>query len=231
MKSTSSPLRSLLAVVCRGLAGILLLSGCGNIFIQKHRVLVDAIAAPDTKVAGKSYRLIARKSVVGNAQQVQVQVVKACVDAALTGIGMFEAPEKVPPDVFVEVGFGSDSAGRSDPKARETFVQFSGRTNPGRSLERATGGEIFDVKVAVLGLSGRMESAMPVLTAVAAKHIGADTKSETKLEIPHNAPEIESVRLTAIKTLEAKQAAAPALPPSPPPSPAAEPPAAARQVR
>lgn len=205
MKPSPSSLCSLLAIVLGGLAGLLLLSGCGNIFVQKHRVLVDALAAPDTKVAGKSYRLSARKSVVGNAQQVQVQVVKACVDAALTGIGMYEAPEKVAPDVFVEVGFGSDTAGRTDPKSRETFVQFSGRTNPGRSLDRATGPEIFDVKVAVLGLSGRMESAMPVLTAVAAKHIGTDTKSETKLEIPHNAPEIEAVRLTAIKALEAKR--------------------------
>ncbi len=208
MKPSPSSPRSLLAIVLGGLVGLLLLSGCGNIFVQKHRVLVDALAAPDTKVAGKSYRLSARKSVVGNAQQVQVQVVKACVDAALTGIGMYEAPEKVAPDVFVEVGFGTDTAGRTDPKSRETFVQFSGRTNPGRSLDRATGPEIFDVKVAVLGLSGRMESAMPVLTAVAAKHIGTDTKSETKLEIPHNAPEVESVRLTAIKALEAKQATA-----------------------
>src|ERR1041384_1282187 len=65
-------------------------AGCANVFVAKHKVLVDAISAPGVaKPAGKSYRLVAKKSVVSQAQ-VQVPVVKACVDAALVGQGMYE---------------------------------------------------------------------------------------------------------------------------------------------
>src|SRR5262245_10371336 len=66
-----------------GAAVALGISGCGNIFIAKHKVLVDAISVPGAvKPSGKSYRLLAKKSVVSQAQ-VQIPVVKACVDAAL----------------------------------------------------------------------------------------------------------------------------------------------------
>ena len=62
----------------------LALGGCKNIFIPKHKVLVDAITAPGVgKPTGLSYRLVARRSTVGNVP-VQVPVVKACLDAALT---------------------------------------------------------------------------------------------------------------------------------------------------
>lgn len=199
----------------------LMTSGCGNIFVAKYKVLVDSITAPGTaKPSGRSYRLIAKKSVVTQTQ-VQVAVVKACVDAALEGIGMFEAPSNVAPDLFIEVAYGVDTAGRSDPSTRETFVQLAARENPGRSVDKATGEEVWDVRVAVLGIAGRVETAMPLLCAVAAGYIGSDTKMETKVELPQNDPRIISVREAAIKTLDGKGPAAPPPASAPPPTGAA----------
>lgn len=199
-------------------------AGCGNIFIAKHKVLVDAISAPGTtKPTGKSYRLLAKKSVVSQAQ-VQIPVVKACVDAALVGQGMYEPPANVAPDLFIEVGYGTDTTGRIDPAQRETFLQLSARDNPDRSVDKGTGQEVWDVRVAVLGISGRVESAMPLLCAVAANYIATDTHMETKIEIPKNSPMVSMVRESAIKSLEGKSASAPPPAPGAAPAPTTVPP-------
>jgi hypothetical protein len=200
-----------LAVIVPAFAA-LFTPGCGNIFVAKHKVLVDAISAPGTvKPTGLSYRLVAKKTVVSQAQA-QVPVVKACIDAALGTHGMYEPPPTVAPDIFIEVGYGTDTAGRVDPAARETYLQLSARSNPEKSPDRSTGPELWDVRVAVLGVAGRIETAMPLLCAVAANYMGTDTHMETKVDIPQNSPLIGSVRETAIKTLEAKTAPAPAAP-------------------
>ena len=197
-------------------------AGCANIFVAKHKVLVDAISAPGTeKPSGKSYRLLAKTSVVNQAQ-VQIPVVKACVDAALAGQGMFEPPPNVAPDLFIEVGYGTDTTGRLDPASRETFLQLSARENADGGIDKGSGPEVWDVRVAVLGIAGRVESAMPLLCAVAANYIATDTHIETKVEIPQNSPMISSVRENAIKSLEGKSAPAPASGngPTPPANPA-----------
>lgn len=188
-------------------AALLLSAGCANIFVPKHRVLVDAIAAPglEFKPSGTSYRLVAKKSTVANVQA-QVAVIKACVDAALVGKGMFEAPSNVPPDLFIEVGFGVVATPRVDAASRETYLQLAARANASRGVERGTGPELWDVRVAVTGVAGRMETAMPLLAAVASDYLGTDTKLETKIEIPQNAAAIGSVRENAIKALEGKGA-------------------------
>ena len=199
--------RQLLAVAC-GVGAAFALGGCGNIFVPKQRVLVDAISAPGvTKPpAGQSYRLVAKKSVVVQTP-VQVPVVAACLNAALVTKGMFEAPANAPSDIFIEVSFGVDSSPRADPSARESFLQLSARSNPDRSLDRSIGEELWDVRVSVLGLPGRLEPAMPLLCAVAAAHAGTNTHSEQSMQIPRNSPEVASVREAAIKTLDAKNAA------------------------
>ena len=193
-----------------GASCAMLLAGCNNMFTPKYRVLVDSIAAPGVpQPSGTSYRLLAKKSVVTQVPA-QVSVIKACVDAALATKGMFEPPANVAPDVFIEVGYGVDTTPRVDVAARETFLQLSARANPDKSVDRGTGPELWDVRVAVLGHSGRMETAMPLLTAVAVDYMGTDTKLETKIEIPQNSPVIGTVRENAIKTLEGRPAAAPA---------------------
>jgi hypothetical protein len=189
------------------LAGMAVLGpGCSNPFIAKYKVLVDTISAPEVeKPAGKSYRLVAKPSVVSRTP-VQMPIIAACVNVALAAQGLFEAPPNVPADLFIEVGFGTDGAGRVDVAARETYLQLSARSNPERSLTSPTGPEIWDVRVAVLGLSpgSPIESAMPLLTSVAANYLASDTRVETQVEIPHNSPTIAAVRDAAIKSLEAR---------------------------
>lgn len=189
-----------------GASVVLAGAGCANIFVAKHKVLVDAISvAGAEKPSGQSYRLLAKKSVVAQAT-VQIPVVKACVDAALSGQGMFEAPPNVAPDLFIEVGYGTDTSGRLDPASRETYLQLSARENASGGIDRGTGPEVWDVRVAVLGIAGRVESAMPLLSAVAANYLATDTHLETKVDIPQNSPMILAVRENAIKSLEAKAA-------------------------
>lgn len=205
---------SRIAGVLAAAAVVLFGAGCANIFVPKHKVLVDAITAPDTpKPTGQSYRLIAKSSVVTSVP-VQVSVVKACIDAALTGLGMYEPPPGVAPDLFIEVSYGNSTGGaRVDPSARETFLQLSARSNPKRSNDKATGPEVWDVRVGVLGIAGPTESAMPLLSAVAANYIATDTQVETKVEVPRNAPSVLAVRETAIQALEARGAPAGSPPP------------------
>lgn len=200
---------SRIAGVLTAAAVVLFGAGCANIFVPKHKVLVDAITAPGTpKPTGQSYRLIAKSSVVTSVP-VQVSVVKACIDAALAGLGMYEPPPGVAPDLFIEVGYGNSTGGaRVDPSARETFLQLSARSNPERSNDKATGPEVWDVRVGVLGIAGPTESAMPLLSAVAANYIATDTQVETKVEVPRNAPSVLAVRETAIQALEARGAPA-----------------------
>jgi hypothetical protein len=180
--------------------------GCANIFVPKHKVLVDAISLPGIeKPSGQSYRLVARRSTVNQAQ-VQLPVLKACVDAALTSSGLYEAPPNSPSDLFIEVSYGRDSTPRVDPAMRETFLQLSARSNPTRALDRSAGEELWDVRVAVLGLAGRVETALPLLCSVAASYIATNTYEETKIDVPQNSPEIAAIRDTAIRSLEGKSA-------------------------
>jgi hypothetical protein len=210
MKSPAVTTLRRIVPAAAALAALLGLAACNSIFSPKHRVLVDAIAAPgvEQKFSGVSYRLIARKSAVVNAQE-QVSVIKACVDAALLGRGMFEAPANAAPDLFIEVGFGIDTTPRVEAASRETFLQLSARTNPGRSFDKSTGPEVWDIRVAVRGITGRMEAAMPLLATVASEHIGTDTKLETKVEIPQSSPAVRAVREGAISTLDGKRGAVP----------------------
>src|SRR4051812_41919412 len=206
----------IVAVIVTAFA-VLFTPGCGNFFVPKHKVLVDAISAPGAvKPTGQSYRLVAKKAVVSQAQA-QVPVVKACIDAALSTVGMYEPPPTVAPDIFIEVGYGTDTAGRVDPASRETYLQLSARSNPEHSPDRSTGPEIWDVRVAVLGVAGRIETAMPLLCAVAANYMATDTHMEARVDIPQNSPMIGAVRENAIKALEAKAAG------NAPPRPGGEP--------
>jgi len=199
------------------LTGVFLFAAaCSNPFIPKYKVLVDSISAPDVEpMNGKSYRLVARPSVVSQLP-VQMPIIAACVNVALASQGMYEAPANVPSDIFIEVGFGTDSSPRVDVAARETYLQLSARANPEASMNRPTGPEIWDVRVAVLGLSpgSPVESAMPLLSSVAANYLASDTRMEAQVEIPHNSPTIVAVREAAIRSLQEKYPAAGGGPPA-----------------
>jgi hypothetical protein len=184
------------------LTSVALSSGCGSVFIGKLHLWVDALTATDApKPNGLSYRLVWRRSAL--TPPAALPVIGECVRAALNGRGMFEAPPRIAPDVFIEVSYGRDAAPQIQAADRETFLQLSGRTNPEKSLVRPTGHEIWDVRVALRGLRGPVENAMPALAAVASDHLGADTRVQSRLDIPRNAPEIELVRQAALKALQA----------------------------
>ncbi|MBI5771283.1 MAG: hypothetical protein HZA93_26145 [Verrucomicrobia bacterium] len=201
--------------IVASVAGLLafILGGCANVFTPKVKVLIDAISvAGGDKPAGKSYKLVARKSVVSSLAQVNIGVVSACVKAALNQKGMYEAPEKVAPDYFVEVIFGTDTAARIDPLTRESFLQLSARANPERLVERGRGPEIWDVRAALQGLQGRFETALPLLSTMAATYAGTDTHVEVPVHVQQNAPDVLAVRDAAVKELDAKKMIEPSAP-------------------
>lgn len=183
------------------------LAGCGNIFVPKHKVTVDAICAAGVeKPAGKSFRLVAKKTVLAQSPA-NVGVISACVSAALAHAGMFEAPAIAPPDLLVEVSCGQESAPRADPASRETYLELSARPNRAKVMESSREPEIWNVRVSIQGLTGRIESAMPLLSAVAASYTAADTRFQTMIEVPQNNVSITAVREAALKTLDEKAAA------------------------
>ena len=187
-------------------AALLVGGGCLDMFVPKIHVLVDAISVPGgVKPSGKSYKLVARRSVVVNQQQVNVSVVSLCLKAALNLQGMFEAPEKVAPDYFVEVTYGTDPAARTDPMGRESFLELSARANTDRAVDRAHGSEVWNVRTSIRGLTGRFEDAMPVLSTMAATYAGTDTHMEVPVDVPQNSPVVASVRDTANKEIIAHE--------------------------
>jgi hypothetical protein len=182
-------------------------TGCGNIFLPKHKVTVDAIcAAGVAKPAGLSFRLVGKKSVLTQGQ-VNIGVVSACVGAALAHAGMYEAPANVPSDLLIEVNCGQESGPRADPGSRETYLELSARQNSARRMESSRDPEIWNVRVSIQGLVGRVESAMPLLAAVASSYSASDTRFQTMIDVPQNNASIAAVRQAALQALDAKAAA------------------------
>jgi hypothetical protein len=183
------------------------LTACTGVLATKQRVFVDAITAPPEppKEGGTSYRLLAKKSVVSG-QPVHVPAVIACVNAALSGKGMFEAPPGTPADLFIEVSYGRNSLPREVPHANEAYLQLTARKNISRTLEPTDVEEVWDVKVAVPGVTGRMEVALPLLAAVASEHVGTDTQYEVPIDVLKKSPVVESVLQNAQKAMRAQEA-------------------------
>lgn len=186
-----------------GAALALGLTGCGTLLTPKHKVTVDAICAPGaTKPAGLSYRIQPKRTI--GLPPATVNVVSACVGAALAHAGMYEAPASVPADLVIEMNCGQDNPPRGvDPTTRETFLELSARTNKDKSMTYSRDPELWNVRVSIQGLMSRMEQAMPLLSAVASSYTAMDTRFQTMIEVPQNNASIAAVREAAIKTLEA----------------------------
>ncbi|MES2697663.1 MAG: hypothetical protein V4773_29635 [Verrucomicrobiota bacterium] len=207
MKLNSCVPRWIGGLVLAGLVG--LGAGCGTAFAPKYKVLVDAITVPGAaKPSGQSYRLL-EKSTTTKDPEMQKAIIEACVDSALSTVGMFKAPATAAPDVFIVVVYGVERGARADPASRETFLQLAGRSNPARTINvTKEAPEIWDVRVGVMGATGSPNAAMPMLASVAVNYIATDTKIETKIDIPQNAPNVAAVREAAIKVIEGAPSAA-----------------------
>lgn len=186
------------------LAAPVLFSGCESLLIAKRRVMVDALSAPaeSLSTAPKSYRLTVNKNLVSHSS-LNIAVVAACINAALTGKGLFEAPTGLPSDVFIDVAFGAGVSASGDPKRTEVYLRLAARPNSTKALERSKEDEIWDVKVSIDGVDARRaESAIPLLCVVAADYLGKDTQIEAAVEVPINSPSVKAVREQAMKTLQ-----------------------------
>jgi hypothetical protein len=206
----NSPTRSLaLRALFPLLAGCLLIvTGCNSVLSPSQRVRVDAITDPqETKLSGRSYRLSAKRALVAESQD-RAQAVLACVNAGLGGKGLFEPPENLAPELWIEVNYGQANTLRAStsPAANDIFLQLTARKNVAGDPNPFDGPEAWDVKVTLQGVVGRLESAMPLLAMVAAEHAGTDTAHEVAVDIPKNSPALKAVRETAIKGLEAMNA-------------------------
>jgi hypothetical protein len=184
-------------------------AGCSGLFVPRIKVIVDSISAPGAvKPTGQSYRLVGRSSVLMGPQQASVAAVAACVKAALNQQGMFEAPAKVAPDLFIDVSYGRDTSSRVSPRDRETFLELSARANPERAQAPTHGAEVWNVRTSVLGATGRLEDAMPLLATVGGGAVATNTHAEVPIEVPQNSPAVAGVRDIANQELAGKAPAA-----------------------
>ncbi len=179
-------------------AGIYLCRSKGSSWTQSPR---RGIA----KISGQSYRLVARKSVV-NGQTAQLPVIAACLNSALTMVGMYEAPANVPSDVFIEVAYGMDLSGRVDPSTRESFLKLSARANHARTIEAAHDEELWDIRVAIAGVAGR--AGVGDAAALAGRRGLRGHRHESRDDHPGAAKfsAVAAVREGALKILDAKPA-------------------------
>lgn len=168
----------------------------------KQRVYVDAISAPAEVLrgAGASYQLTAKRAMVAG-QQASLPAIVACVNAALAGRGLFEAPPTAVPDLFIEVTYGRNALPREVQYGNEVHLRLVARRNLARTVLQTESEEIWDVRVGVPGVNARLESAMPLLATVASEHIGKDTQTEIPFEILKNSPAIQAVRDNATRAL------------------------------
>lgn len=179
------------------------LAGCeSGVLASKQRVYVDAISAPAEvlREAGASYQLTAKRTMVAG-QQASLPAIVACVNAALAGRGLFEAPPNAVPDLFVEVTYGRNALPREVQYGNEVHLRLVARRNLARTVLQTESEEVWDVRVGVPGVNARLESAMPLLATVASEHIGKDTQTEIPFEILKNSPAIQAVRDNATRAL------------------------------
>lgn len=189
-------------------AAALMLGGCNSIFTASRPVTVDAIAVTGPALpAGQSYKLVARRGMLASTE-VNLAVIVACVNAALTGKGLYEAPASVAPDMFVDVSYGAVPSPSGDPDDREVFLHLVAAANPARVLDPVTEtDELWDVRVGVTGIEAKIETAMPLLASTLTGYIGADTHAAVTLKLPLETPAVAAVRERALKALK---------PPAPP---------------
>jgi hypothetical protein len=205
------PKRSLQAIA--GLIGALFLAflpGCASMMKKPpYDVSVDAISGP-AGVGGTSYQLIARDAAAPRDPVLHAKAI-ACVVAALADKGMFEAPPRTQPDLYItmDYGLGNTIPTVSGPPSVEKFLLLSARRLPDDPRSGPKGEELWNVRtsISVPGLS--IEAPLPLLSIVAMDYIGTDTISEKTVQIPRDAPSLTRIVNAANGVLLGKAPTAP----------------------
>jgi hypothetical protein len=87
-------------------------------------------------------------------------------------------------------------------------LELSARTNSARGMVSSRDPEIWNVRVSIRGLAGKVESAMPLLAMVASSYTATDTRVQTLVEVAQNHASIAAVREEALKMLAAAASSA-----------------------
>ncbi len=187
---------------------------------RPYEVAVDAISGP-AGVGGSSYQLIARDAAAPRDPLLHAKAI-ACVTAALADRGMFEAPPRTQPDIYItmDYGLGNTIPALNGPPSVEKFLWLSARRLPDDPRTGPKGEELWNVRtsLAVPGLG--IEGPLPLLTIVAMDYIGVDTTSEKPVQIPRDAPALTRIVGAANAVLAGKSMQAPG---TPAPAPVAPP--------
>jgi hypothetical protein len=171
-----------------------LLAGCES--LTSREVIVDAINDPKL-TPGLSYRLVSRvnPALSTRGEPLNNKAV-AYVVAALATRGLFEAPEKVVPDMIIELDYG---VGQPTPhvylgNVREKYLQLLARRYNERAPVRQPGDELWSVKVSVEERSPNIEPCLPVLATVAGDYAGTNTLTQKRLSISDKDPAVVLVK-------------------------------------
>jgi hypothetical protein len=180
-----------------GLGAVLLGLCCGCTMMgitRMHQVAVDAITG-GAGIGGTSYQLVAK-----NARESSMHSrALACVQAALANKGMFEAPPKTTPDIYIQVdyGLGNSIPSLDGPPAVEKYLQLSARKNIENPATGVKSEELWNVRVTVAEPNSNVDSNLPLLAAVAADYAGIDTQSETVIMVADNSPTVARIKSVA----------------------------------
>lgn len=134
--------------------GVLLGSGCAT----SYDVKVDAITQPKPKEGTASYR-IKNKNPAAEEDNLRYKEATNYVRTALSGHGMYEAPDNVVPDVIVEIEYGVEAP---SVKMERTSVPIFAQT----------GGGVGYTPVSIPSGNGVIQRTVPVYDPPSAELVG-----------------------------------------------------------
>jgi len=171
-----------------------LLAGCAS--FSSREIIVDAINDP-ALTPGLSYRLVSRvnPALSTRGEPLDNKAV-AYVKAALATRGWFEAPEKVKPDMIVEMeyGVGAPQPSVSFGTVREKYLQLLARRYREDARARQPGEELWSVKVSVEERSANIEPCLPALATVAGDYSGLNTITQKRIMVSDSDPAVMLVK-------------------------------------
>ncbi len=190
------------------LAGILALAGCSTTYTAK----VDALIGEEPAESYQSFRIVTANPEVDE-DSPQYQAVSKYIKTALSGKGMYEAPEGDSADLIIEVSYGIGepeidweeevvSVGYGPMGVMTQIVpvtkyrkhlKISARDNwEDTSLENSE--EVWCIIVTLSDESEDLETYLPVLVAAGQDLIGMDTQGQMEVKVKSKSDEVDFIR-------------------------------------